>query len=373
MNEKKKPDLDAADQEEPAVEDVTYDLQTPLVRFGEDLKQASRALGRRDARWLIDMYYTLQNKRIRADAQKRTSQEASEPWRLISWVLNSSRRFESAAKTALNEFALNYRVGAWLQSNYGIGPVLSAVCLANFDIRKAPTVGHCWRFAGLDPTLKWLGKEKAKTLMRTLDVDSKLSPDQTEAIREASGQHSHRVREVFDGGYVAPNGKRSEPGKGALVALLSAQPWNGKLHTIMVFRLGECFVRFRNRDECYYGHLYAAQKDALVRANAEGAFAEAAEAKLAEGKIGKKTQAYRHLIEGRLAPAHVHNRARRWTVKLFMSHMHHVMYNDYHGKDPPAPYVFEHPETGDHRHLIRPQNWPGEHGGRPLKELLDQP
>jgi hypothetical protein len=38
--------------------------------------------------------------------------------------------------------------------------VLSAGLLAHIDITKAPTVGHIWRFAGLDPTAVWMKGEK---------------------------------------------------------------------------------------------------------------------------------------------------------------------------------------------------------------------
>ena len=47
----------------------------------------------------------------------------------------------------------------------GIGPVIAAGLLANIDIKQAPTVGHIWRFAGLDPTNKWIGKKGAETLI----------------------------------------------------------------------------------------------------------------------------------------------------------------------------------------------------------------
>lgn len=45
-------------------------------------------------------------------------------------------------------------------SIHGIGPVISAGLLAHIDIHRAVTVGHIWRFAGLDPSVKWLKKTK---------------------------------------------------------------------------------------------------------------------------------------------------------------------------------------------------------------------
>ena len=59
-----------------------------------------------------------------------------------------------------------------------------------------------------------------------------------------------------------------------------------------------------------------------------------------------------------LSPAHLHARARRYAVKLFLSHFHEVMHWDYFQKAPPAPYIFEHPEGTLHSHKIAVPNWP---------------
>ena len=57
-----------------------------------------------------------------------------------------------------------------------------------------------------------------------------------------------------------------------------------------------------------------------------------------------------------LPPAHIHMRATRWVVKLFLSHYHAVGYEIETGQKPPKPYVFEYLEG--HAHYIAPPNWP---------------
>jgi hypothetical protein len=274
------------------------------------------------ARWLVDVYYQIQNDRIRAAHQERTSAESVEPHQLMGWVFDSMSLFETSIKNALGVFAASYVVGQWMQAQFGIGPVISAALLSNFDIRKAQTVGHFWRFAGLDPTCKW---EKGKK-----------------------------------------------------------RPYNARLKTICAFKLGESFVKFHNRVDkdgvslCYYGKLYESKKAGLIAENDSGKFAETAKSEIARcektpallGKM-KDTQRMGHWKAGRLAPANIHDRARRWVVKLFLSHLHHVMFWDFYGKDPPAPYIFQHPELGDHRHLLLPPLWPGEYDGKPLSKMLD--
>lgn len=294
------------------VENVEADLKEPFIRLSRDLKKASTNLTRRDARWLVDMYYTIQDERIRSASQMRTSAESGEPHQLIGWVFLGFDKFEAGIKAALGEFAKTYAVGQWLQSQYGIGPVLSAAMLSNFDIRKAQTVGHFWRFAGMDPTCKWEKGQK--------------------------------------------------------------RPWNARLKSICIYKMGESFVKFQNRNACHYGKLFAAKKAEIFDKNQRGEYGDVAAAEIAaKGAKMKGTQRLEHWQQGRIAPAHVHDRARRWTVKLFLSNLHEVMFWDFFGQAPPAPYVFEHPELGDHRHKLEPPNWPDKErfSGRALKDMID--
>jgi len=72
-----------------------------------------------------------------------------------------------------------------------------------------------------------------------------------------------------------------------------------------------------------------------------------------------------------LPPAHIHAMARRQAVKMFLSHLHEVMYRDYFGEAPPVPYVFTKTEQ-DHRHFIAPPMWPMAKQGRSLREMLPE-
>ena len=57
-----------------------------------------------------------------------------------------------------------------------------------------------------------------------------------------------------------------------------------------------------------------------------------------------------------LPPAHLHARAKRYAVKLFLSHYHHVAYEVRTGAPPKAPYIVTH-DPG-HVHHIVPPHWP---------------
>lgn len=260
----------------------------PILRLSRDLRDAAVTLSDDEVRYLVDGYYLMQENRKRADNQLRALSESGEPSAVLSWLGEQSRVLENQVKTALDRYSLDHPVGKWARGITGLGPVITAGLLAHIDITRAPTVGHIWRFAGLDPTVKWEKGQK--------------------------------------------------------------RPWNAPLKTLC-WKLGESFVKVSNNDADFYGHIYAKRKEQEAAKNAEKAFADQAANILATKKIGKTTEAYKHYSEGHLPPAHIHARAKRYAVKLFLAHLHHKLYEDHFGEPPPNPYVITH--LG-HAHYIAP-------------------
>jgi hypothetical protein len=148
-------------------------------------------------------------------------------------------------------------------------------------------------------------------------------------------------------------------GKGEL------RPWNATLK-VLCYHAGECFFRTKNHDSSFYGKLFDVRKEREIKLNEEGKFAD--QAAFAAKKVGKSTDAYKSYSKGKLPKAHIHARARRWTAKLFLSHLHTMWYREYYEADPPFPFVFVHCD-GDHRHYIAPPEVELR-GGRLLTELL---
>jgi hypothetical protein len=106
-----------------------------------------------------------------------------------------------------------------------------------------------------------------------------------------------------------------------------------------------------NREGAFYGKLYRKSKEWEIAKNEAGRNAEyAAEA---IKRYSKTTEAYKHLAEGKLPPAQLDGRARRYAVKLFISHLHTVWYWLQYSQLPPFPYpmVFQ-----GHAHYIAPPN-----------------
>ena len=268
--------------------DEPLSLQT-AVKLSKDLKEASKTLGTEQGRFLVKQYYTTQESRIAARHQARKLLETNQPIELISYVGDQFELVELQIKNALQEWVDQLPVGQWLQSIKGIGPVITAGLLANIDITKAPAVSSIWRFAGLDPTSKWEKGQK--------------------------------------------------------------RPWNADLKVLTVFKAGESFVKVQNRDGDVYGHIFATYKKKITAKNESFGFKDTAAHLLATKKYDKTTDVYKTMLSGMLCKAHIHAMARRKAVKLFLSHLHEIMYWHHYKVIGPAPYPIVH-MADEHVHYI---------------------
>lgn len=265
-------------------------------RLSRDIRTAAKTLSHAEARYLVDSYYQMQRNRIRAGNQIHSMQadkeRPGEPHLTLSWLMDNADLLERNIKSALDAYSSAHVVGQWSKSITGIGPVIAAGLLAHIDITRAKTAGQIWRFAGLDPTVRW--------------------------------------------------------GKG------QKRPWNGSLKRLC-WIIGESFVKVSSNDNDVYGHLYVLRKAYEQQKNAAGDYAQQAKEKLENFKIGKDTDAFGHYTEGRLPPARIHERSKRWAVKLFLAHWHSVAYRAHFGQDAPKPYVIT---QLHHAHEVVCPNWP---------------
>ena len=268
------------------------EIVEPVRRLSRDLREAARRLTPREARYLVDAYYTVQEYRKAAYNQVRALQEAGEPHSLVLWLAEQMETLEQQIRLVMDRWTDEHLPARWAKSIVGIGPVIAAGLLAHIDITKAPTAGAIWRFAGLDPTCEWREGER--------------------------------------------------------------RPWNARLKTLC-WKIGESFVKFCNHPDDIYGKVYLRRKELEWQRNESGLYAEQARKILATKRIGTDTEAYRWYSQGKLPPAHIHARAKRYAVKLFLAHYHHVAYECHYGSPPPKPYVIE--KLG-HVHFIAPPNWP---------------
>jgi len=359
----------------PGIED---ELKPAVSRLDKDLRRAAKEMGKAEARFLVDTYYAMQEARKRSANQvramkadeepkategemqaeeilevkpddetgkKKKKKKKEEPHSLIEWYAAQNKFMEDQIKVGLDLYSLNHPVGEYMRSVKGIGPVIAAGLLAYIDIDRAPTVGHIWRIAGLDPTISWLGREKAsKIVTDVVGKSKKITPEMVAELAVRTGRRADKITLVADDG-----------GAVALRKYLALRPWSQSFKTLC-WKAGDSFCKFSTGENpSYYGVLYRQRKAWEIQKNESGGNAAAAARYLKEKNFGKETAAFKAYTDGKLPDGQIDARARRWAVKIFLAHVHQFWYEHHHGKPAPNPYPIEH--LG-HTHMIEPRPYP---------------
>lgn len=260
---------------------------TPITKLTRDLRNAAVQLGPDEARFLVDAYYIMQEDRKRSFNQERSLKKEHEPHEIISWFASQNKHLETQIAKALDAYSASRPEAIWARAQVGIGPIIAAGLLANINLETTTTATKLWRFAGMDPTCIWEKGEK--------------------------------------------------------------RPWNASLK-VLCFKIGESFVKTCNNEQSFYGPIYSERKKLETERNDKGLFKEQAESILKKKVFKKTTEAYKAYITGKLPPAHIHARARRYATKLFLSHYFEIAERAI-GRKPTTPWIIEH---GGHRDYVPP-------------------
>lgn len=372
----------------------------PLDKLMREVKSAAGEIGRGEARSLVDTYYRVQHHRIDLSAQVRALTAANRPSLVVQHFASQMASMERQMVSVLDTFSVSSEVGRWSRSVTGVGPVMAAGLLAYIDISRARTAGAIWRYAGLDPTLKWHGRVAGRELVdaafevestdaaamvwlsratdrrvsglwQSLDVEPPSVQRACQVVAQLAGVTYQVAEGLFAqrpvhvdnavsfaceqlgldprGVYEELYADAGKVDRQAVRSLLAKRPWNGNLK-VLCWKLGDSFVKQSGRPNAFYGRLYRQRKEQEVANNEAGKFKEAAAETLQTKRI--QDPLTRATYEaGMLPPGRLDLRARRWTVKIFLAHWHDVAYRDHHHEAPPNPWVFEWGDQ-DHAHKI---------------------
>jgi hypothetical protein len=280
---------------------------------GEKILEASN-LPAAELRLLVANYYQSQHMRKTMDMQIRhlgdrhkILEDNHDLKQILTFTPEAFADLEKQLAGAFDKILVS-PVAMWIKAQRGIGPVIAAGLLAHIDITKAPTVGHIWRFAGLDPTQKWEKGEK--------------------------------------------------------------RPHNAELKQVC-WHAGQCFMKQSNDPDCFYGHLYRERKQYEIARNERGENSE--RAKTFKVSAGATKAVKDKLKSGQLPDFNIDARARRYAVKIFLSHLHAILFWDFYGKAPPKPFAI--PILGHAHELSIPHAdfFPGftEAYGKPWREAAE--
>ena len=280
-----------------------------IQKLNRDMSKAARLIGRREVRFILDLYYQFQDFR-KANASQIASLETGEPNMVMQWCFDTNKMIENNVKKAMDEFSSEYRVGNWLKSLTAIGPVISAGLLARLDIRKANFAGAFFRYCGLDPTKKWEKGQKC--------------------------------------------------------------PWNMSLKRLC-WIIGDLFWKFQNHESDYYGKLMVERKEIESRNNENRVFADQAVMALATKKFKNKEviACYKSgmLPKGHIQNRVIRWVVTRFMSHVHSV----MYWDYYGTAPPVPYMFTDRAKKrfGDgHTHFIPIPNWPFEGEGKPLTDLL---
>lgn len=266
---------------------MDYDEEVPMPLLGawtKDHRAAAARLTSGEARFLVDTYYQVQKYRCSSRNQAQMATEVGskgepEPNAVVSYLSRELFSLESRIKTALLYYVKARPAGLWAIATYGVGPVIAAGYLSQIDFNIADSAGSVWKLCGVAP-----GQKKVR-------------------------------------------GQKTD--------------FNPRLKRL-TFLLGQSFMKFSGRDECYYGKIYLERKAYEMKNNEALRYKDQAEAALKEKKFGEDTQAKGWYDKGMLPPARIELRAERYAAKMFLSHFFEVAYFVQHNKLAPAPFPITH-------------------------------
>jgi hypothetical protein len=324
-------------------------------------------LSEHEVRFHVSNYYASQEMRKRLDMQVRhlgdkatigwededdgsliINEKTGEPTLLMPPVLSATAGkfwgMEKDIAKALEIWAENRLVGRWCLSIPDVGPIITAGLLAHIDVSKAPVAANVWSYAGLNPDAEWPSGEEAKARINGLLGKDKITEEFVMRISGVLGRKAETVLRM------ATTDAKRQPVKLTIATVakaLSRRPYNAELKQVC-FHLGGCIKRGHEKIDSIYGPVYRYYKARVVAKNENGENEQRAKTFISNSAAVKSL-----LKEGKLPKGNLDRQACNNTVKIFLSHLHAVMYWDRYHKAPPRPFAIQH--LG-HGHEIRVPN-----------------
>lgn len=321
-----------------------------LAALSKSTKESAAVMTDNQVRFIIDNYYQTQQYRINIASQMRAIdqgydqiQEGEQP--AIAWLFADVKNRENQIKNMIQTYADNNPVCQWAMAIKGIGPVFAANLWSYIDMTKCFHANQFISYAGLnDNNAPWLGKEKSTKIVNQvyeqlgLDDKSPANDDVFLRVAIAAGRNVLSIKRGFYSHKEKEN--KSYNDKTILIKFLSKPPYNTELKKVC-YLIGESFCKVSNRGSLY-GELYKERKAYETLKNENFEYREQAEKLLSEKNYDKNTDTYKCLIQGKLSPAHITMRAKRYAVKIFLTHFFEACYIYTHKKNPPVIYPIAH-------------------------------
>lgn len=251
----------------------------PVSTLARDIKRQLERMPHMEVRYLYWLYQSFQQERIACGNRIRIIREKGGTPLIMEHFFTQFEELERSIANALTTWVKSEPVYTqWLSKIRGIGPIIAAGLIAYVRPEYSRTAGSIWRYAGIDvgPLDELASTKYSRTFQRICWIVGK--------------------------------------------SFIYTKPQNPETKS-------------------FYYDMYLRRKKYEAERNERGDYSAQALEQLKRFNYRRNTVAYRYYSKGKLPPAHIHARAIRWTVKLFLSHLAHVTYELAYNEPPPAPYM----------------------------------
>lgn len=270
----------------------------------KDLKANAKSLNRLEAVNLVRTYYQLQKIRIiqgnRAGALERAKLAHAHQDTLNQMF----SELEKEVTVWLDVYAHNHPVGKWMLNQHGIGPVLASAVLSYIDIEKAPNASSVHSYFGLNPM-----QFKVKGQKLNFDPERK-------SIAWKIGESFVKVSYIEEAFYGKEWIKRKN------------QEWSNNIRGNYAHLIGQRNYTYGEDTESFK---WTSGQFVGVTEDNKGILPGASP------KPGDRVIDRNKTVQ-MIPPASIHERSKRWTAKLFLSHVWEKLYEDHYKTKAPLPY-----------------------------------
>lgn len=323
-----------------------------IASINKEMKKIiiSSEMSREEIRSLVNSFYQHQDIRITKTEQLRSLErgvtakglDPSKQFQALRYSLASAAAAEKSDNELLKYACQSSEVGKWLMEIVGMGPALSAGCLAYFDVTGINYASNFISYAGLnDNNRPWLGREKSKKIID--EVIAKHAPGEkspkitSDMVIEIAAKTKWKYKYLQE---KACNAK-GKWDKEKLIAACAKIPYNKSLKTHM-WKIGKSFEYQKSRPKSLYGRLLAERIVKEMQKNEAGEYRDLIQQHMSEKNYSPGTDTYKAYMEGMLPQTEINARSRRWVQKIFISHLFEEMYRVANDKIPPRYYTLEH-------------------------------